>query len=84
MKHCIFSKYMIFYWVMNKAHRWHYVGPKESCEKENRAANEEGSDVAPWLVVSAEPAVDAIPQTFPIADFKESIYKTVCPMFDIN
>ena len=58
---------------MNKAHWRHDVGPKESCDKENTAAYEKSSNIAPWHVMSTEPAVNAIPHTLPVTYFKEGI-----------
>ena len=57
--------------------------PEESRGEQDAAADDENSSVAPWLVVSAEPAVHAIPHSLPIADFEEAVDEAVYPTFDI-
>ena len=75
---------MIFDGVVNEAQRRSDGRPEESRGEEDSGADGESSDVAPGLVVNSEPAVDAIPNTLPIADFKEAVNEAVYPAFDFN
>ena len=83
-KHRVAAEHVIFDGVVTEAQRRHDVRPEEPRGEEDSGADDECSDVAPWLVVNAEPAVDAIPNTLPIADFKEGVDEAVYPVFDFN
>ena len=73
---------MVLHGVMDDTQRRHDVRPEESCGEECATADYESSHVAPWLVVNAEPAVDTVPNTLPVADFEEGVDEAVYPVIE--
>ena len=73
LKHRVVAKYVVLDGIVKKTQRRHDVGPKESCDEQDTAADYEGSDVAPGFVKVREPTVNTIPYTLPIADFEYGV-----------
>ena len=73
LKHRVVAEYVTLDSIVKKSQRRHDVGPKESGDEQDTAADYESSDVAPGFVKVREPTVNTIPYTLPIADFKDGV-----------